>query len=235
MHHTSTILSHPAIEVRALSTLSPTQAVLRQVSFSVDRGTVALLTGPDTAAHTTLLQLLAGRLSPTGGRVRMCGLDVRTARLAASGRTGYLPAQTPDCGHMRVADILGFAFKARGLSADTDESRLSHTIGRCHLHDRLDVPWSSLDQGLQRQVTLALVLLHGPDVLLLDRTLDGLDTRARARLMDVVEGLRTTHTLLIATSSAPIDSLRCDQVLYLEDGHLRYDGPAAGLSMSAPA
>ena len=116
MHHTSTIPSHPAIEVRALSTLSPTQAVLRQVSFSVDNGTVALLIGPDTAAHTTLLQLLAGRLSPTGGRVRICGLDVRTARLAAAKRTGHLPAQAPDCGHMRVADILGFAFKARALS-----------------------------------------------------------------------------------------------------------------------
>lgn len=235
MHHTSTTPPHPAIEVRALSTLSPTHAALRQVSFSVASGAVALLVGPDAGAHTTLLQLLAGQLSPTGGRVRICGLDVRTARLAAAERTGYLPARTPDCGHMRVADILGFAFKARALSADRDDVRLSDTVVRCHLRRHLDVPWSSLDRGLQRQVALALVLLHGPDVLLLDRTLDGLNARSHARLTHVVEDLRGTHTILLATASALVDSLRCDQVLFLEDGHLRYDGPPAGLSIPAPA
>lgn len=235
MHHSSTIPTHPAIEVRALGTLSPSQAVLRQVSFSVDNRSVALLVGPDRTAHTTLLQLLAGQVSPTGGRVRICGLDVRTSRLAAAERTGYLPARTPDCGHMRVSDILGFAFKARALSADADESRLARAIDRCHLRECLDAPWSSLDQGLQRQVALALVLLHAPDVLLLDRTLDDLDTRSRVRLMDVLEGLRATHTILLATASAPLDSLRCDQVLYLEDGHLRYDGAPSGLPVSAPA
>lgn len=209
--------------------------MLRQISFSVDTGTVALLVGPDVAAHTTLLQVLAGQLIPTGGRVRICGLDVRTARLAAAERTGYVPARVPDGGHMRVADLLGFALRARALAANTGESRLADVVARCHLGDHLDVAWSALDEGQQRQVALALVLLHDPDVLLLDRTLDGLDAPARARLLAVLDGLRATHTILLTTASAHVDGLGATQALYVEDGHLRYDGPVAGLSRSARA
>lgn len=215
--------------------MSPTQAPLRQLTFSVAAGAAAVLIGSDEGGKTTLMRLLAGHLIPTGGRVRVSGIDLRTSRLAASARVGYLPARVPDWGHMSVRDIVGFGARARGIAGNELEVRVDSVVESTGLAPRLGAAWSALDLAWQRQVAIALLLLQAPDTLLLDRVLDDLSPDGRARLIGRLLLLRERLTLFVSASTADLAALPWDRVLVLDAGQLSYDGAPAGLPLVARA
>jgi len=211
---------HLAIEVRALSTLSGARATLRDLTFSVPRGTLAAVIGPGGSGKTTLMKLLAGHLTPTGGRIRLCGIDIRTARLELSSRVGYVPAHGPRCGQMPLGELLAFSARARQVEASTLDLHLRDIATRCDLAHALSTPFGELDAASHRLAALALALLHGPDVLLLDAYLDGLDAAATLRLDRVLAGLRGAHTVLLTGTHDVLWGLPADQVLRLDAGRL---------------
>ena len=91
----------PAIDVRALSKLHGQAPALLDVTFAADSRELVVITGPAGAGKTTLLKLLAGHMMPSGGRIRIHGIDARTSRLAASAQVGYVPQTLMSCGSMR--------------------------------------------------------------------------------------------------------------------------------------
>ena len=105
------------IQADKLSKIYGSFAALQDVSFSVPRGQVAAFLGPNGAGKTTTMKILTGFLAPTSGTAKIAGFDVRSERLKAAERLGYLPENGPLYLDMTPLSLLRFFGEARGMSA----------------------------------------------------------------------------------------------------------------------
>src|SRR5579863_5770496 len=111
-----TTIPIPMIEAIGLSKFYRDFAAIREVSFSIPAGQVVAFLGPNGAGKSTTMKILTGYLAPSTGTARIAGLDIRTHRIAAAERLGYLPENGPLYPEMTPLGLLKFFGRARGLS-----------------------------------------------------------------------------------------------------------------------
>ncbi len=200
-------------------------AVLRGVCASVPAAQITAITGPSGAGKTTLADLVLGLLRPTGGRLLLDGAPLTDANLDAWRRAvAYVP-QEPLLFHDSVIANLRWAWPeatsgdvARALrQADAEEfvrrlpSGLDTVVG-----DR----GVRLSGGERQRLALARALLRRPTLLVLDEATSALDAESEARILQVIDGLRGSTTVLLVTHrAAPLR--HADVVYVLDDGVLR--------------
>jgi ABC-2 type transport system ATP-binding protein len=212
-----------SIDVRALSKLHGAAAALLDVTFTIAAGTLVKIAGAPGAGKSTLLKLLAGHMMPSGGRIRICGIDAKSARFALTSRIGYVPQVRLDCGDMRPADLLEFSGRARQMSATVLAGRIGAVAERCEIRDVLQIPYRQLRDEVRARVLLAQALLHSPDVLLLDEFLTGLDDRVARSLELLLEQLRGPATVLLTGPPPIVRFLPGHGTLWLDEGRLASD------------
>ena len=217
----------PAIDVRALSKLHGSTAALLDVTFSVAPGHLVAVLGAPGSGKTTLLKLLVGHVTPTGGRVRVEGIDLRAARLALTGRIGYVSQFRIDLGTMRPLDVLEFGARARQIPPQQLEGRLEQVTAVCELDGELRAPFRRLSTLGRARVALAQALMHEPSVLLLDELLTGLDDGGILAIVRVLERLRGGITLVVSGAPGIDAALAADRSLQLEGGRLASDSVLA--------
>jgi len=181
--------------------------------------------GRNGSGKTTLLRLLAGLVAPTEGRITVNGIDPATDRKAALSQIGIL-FQNPD--HQiifpTVEEELAFGLRQKGYSAPAARGlalQALATHGRTH--------WAaasvhSLSQGQRHFLCLLSVLIMGPQTILLDEPFSGLDLPTQTRLTRL---LATLPQRLVTITHDPAMVEGYDRVLWLEDGRIHRDGPAA--------
>ena len=130
--------------------------------------------GPNGAGKSTTMKLLTGYLAPSAGVARIAGHDMSTDRLAGSARLGYLPENGPLYPDMTPRSLLSFFADARGLSAARKRQRIDAVVELCALGSVIGKPIGKLSRGYRQRVGMAQVLLHEPDVLILDEPTAGL-------------------------------------------------------------
>jgi ABC-2 type transport system ATP-binding protein len=218
----------PAIDVRALSKFHGTIAALHDVSFAVDAGELVFIAGPAGSGKTTILKLLTGQMTPTGGRVRIHGLDLRTDRLGVTERIGYL-AQTPvDCGDLPPLELFEYSGRARRLPEQRLRDAVTRVTATCDIASLLDTPWNRMTADERQQVLLAQVLLHEPDVLLLDEFLTEATPLATIARVSLLRALTRQATIVVTGSPSLAGVFAADRVLLLEEGRLASRDRAAG-------
>ena len=170
--------------------------VLREVSFSVAAGEVAVLVGPNGAGKSTLLRVLAGLRAPDAGTARLGGADVVRHRQAAQGRLTYLPQEVHFHEAMTPREVLHFYARLRQVPA----ARIGPLLEEVALLDAADRPCAALSGGMRQRLGLAVTWLPEAPVVLLDEPGLSLDPDWRAYLR---EKLRATsaegRTVLMAT------------------------------------
>lgn len=213
----------PTIEVTGLRKSYGSFAAVRDLSFEIPQGQVVALLGPNGAGKTTIMRILAGYLAATG-TARIAGFDVRTDRLAVAARLGYLPENGPLYPDMTPVALLRFFGEARGLSSDRLSARLGEVVEQCELQEIIEKPIGKLSKGLRQRVGLAQVLLHDPDVLIMDEPTAGLDPNQIRRFRAHVQQLRQKKTLLISTHILQEVDAMAERVLLISAGRLVFDG-----------
>lgn len=208
-----------AIDVRALSKLHGSAPALLDVTFAVEAGSFVSLRGPAGAGKSTLLKLLAGTLSPSGGRIRLFDVDLRQARLSATALLGFVPQGRSACASMALHDVLRHAGRARRLPAPTLERRIDTLVHEWGLVPHLTSRCDRLGRGVQTRVDIATALLHAPSVLLLDEPLALLTTAEANEVISRLERQRGERTVIAATGMHAA-SMGSDKVLTLERGRL---------------
>lgn len=213
----------PAIDVRALSKLHGQTPTLLDVTFAADDRELIVVTGPAGAGKTTLLKLLAGHMTPSGGRIRIHGIDARTARLAAGAQVGYVPQAQVPSGGMRPIDLLTFSGHARQIPPDRLEARVLEVVAECDLGDVLDTPSARLDAPARARVAMAQVLLPAPAVLLLDDVVPNSSHEDRDAFAQLLHGLRRHRTVVVAGPVSLVDALPDARLLTFDKGRLTFD------------
>jgi ABC-2 type transport system ATP-binding protein len=217
------------IEAEELSKFYGDFAAVRDVSFSVPQGQVCAFLGPNGAGKSTTMKLLTGYLAPSRGVARIAGYDVSTQRLAAAARLGYLPENGPLYADMTPLSLLRFFGRSRGMSRAHLERRIDHVVHQCFLTDVLEKSISKLSKGYRQRVGMAQVLLHEPDVLIMDEPTTGLDPNQIRTVRDLIRTLGKTKTILLSTHILQEVEAVADRVVMINQGRVVFDGPPADL------
>lgn len=218
----------PAIQVERLTRSFGGQAVLSDVSFSVQPGGILGIAGANGSGKTVLMRLVATLDRPTSGSCHVHGSDtVRDAR-AVRRRIGYVPEEPMVYEGMSVSQYLEFLGRTRMLGREmrtTLVSTLLQVVGLDNLRDR-DI--QDLSPGERRRLTLAGALLNEPDVLLLDDPFRGLDGQVRFEQREVLRELHRMGTTILVTATRPEDVIDlCEHVAVLRNGRVVWTGTSA--------
>jgi len=211
----------PAVQVTNLRRLYGERAALDGVSFSVMRGEIFALLGPNGGGKTTLFKILSTLLSATSGEIDILGQRLTQNPHAVRSRLGIVfqhPSLDPK---LTVTENLQHHGHLYGLRGHQLRERSELMLKRLGLADRaLDIV-ETLSGGMQRRVELAKGLLHKPDLLLLDEPSTGLDPGARRDFNDYLQQLRSQDGVTIILTTHIMDEAeRCDRVGILHQGKL---------------
>jgi ABC-2 type transport system ATP-binding protein len=213
----------PALEVVGVSKRDRSASVVEEASFAVRHGEVFGLLGPDGAGKRTLLHLAAGLRSPSGGAVRVLGID---------------PAADPGAaaGHVQLVASDDAAAPARSTVRETlallqagREPPLDALLAATRLLDEAGTPVGELDPGRRRLLAIAEALVADPEVLALDEPTRGLDPGAREEIWDVLRGQAAAGRAVVVATTAAQEALSlCDRVAMVAGGAVvAVDAPEA--------
>ncbi|RSS70300.1 ATP-binding cassette domain-containing protein [Streptomyces sp. WAC06614] len=202
------------------------------ISFTVGRGEMVGYIGPNGAGKSTTIKMLTGILTPTGGRLRIAGIDPARQRTRLAHRIGVVFGQrTTLWWDLPLKDSYGLMRRMYRIPEDRFRHNLRRCVEELDLGELLDVPVRQLSLGQRMRGDIAAALLHDPDVLYLDEPTIGLDVVSKVKVRRFLRELnaeRGTTVLLTTHDLQDIEQL-CERVMVIDHGRLMYDGPLAGL------
>lgn len=218
----------PAIDVFDLRVAYGDVVAVDGVSFGADAGQVVALLGPNGAGKTSTVETLEGYRRPSGGSVRVLGLDPQRDRRALAPRIGVMLQRGGVYPGMSARDAVRLFASYYDAAEDPDE-----LLQRVGLTGVAATPWRRLSGGEQQRVTLALALVGRPAVAFLDEPTAGMDPSARQLLWGVVRDLRERGVCVLLTTHYLEEAERlADRVVIIDKGRLVADGTPAELMVS---
>jgi ABC-2 type transport system ATP-binding protein len=217
------------IEARGLTKYYGDFAAVVDASFTVPRGQVAAFLGPNGAGKSTTMKLLTGYLAPSAGVARIAGHDMAADRLEAAALLGYLPENGPLYDDMTPRGLLGFFAAARGLGGTARRDRVDAVIELCALGSVAGKAIGKLSRGYRQRAGMAQVLLHEPDVLILDEPTAGLDPNQIHEVRETIRRLGREKTVLLSTHILQEVEAMADRIVMISEGRLVFDGTTADL------
>jgi ABC-2 type transport system ATP-binding protein len=210
------------------------KAILHDVSFDVERGTVAGYVGPNGAGKTTTLRLLTGTLRPDDGRVVVGGVDVNEAPVEAKRRFGYVPEHGHLYESFTPVEYLAFIGRMHGLDEDVLAHRTAALLRFWGLDTQADQALTGFSKGMKQKVMIAAALLHDPPVLLLDEPLTGLDAHAVLQVRALLTALSAAGKTVFYSSHL-LDAVEkvADRVIVIRDGRILQSGSPAEIMAAA--
>ena len=191
------------------------------VSFSVPRGEVFGLLGPNGGGKTTLFRILSTLLHPKSGTARVLGFDVRQESLAVRERIGVVFQNQSLDRRLSVEENLAHQGRLHGLTGSALNDRIDEVVDRTGIADRRKDNVDLLSGGLRRRVELAKGLLHEPELLLLDEPSTGVDPAVRLEFWNYLQQLRAESGVTVLLTTHLLDEAdKCDRLAILDQGHL---------------
>ncbi|MFF5444462.1 ATP-binding cassette domain-containing protein [Streptomyces sp. NPDC012888] len=208
------------------------------ISFEVAAGEVVGYIGPNGAGKSTTIKMLTGILTPSGGRLRVAGIDPAAERTRLARRIGVVFGQrTTLWWDLPLKDSYGLMRRMYRIPEARFRRNLDRCVERLDLGALLDVPVRQLSLGQRMRGDIAAALLHDPDVLYLDEPTIGLDVVSKAKVRGFLRQLNEeagTTVLLTTHDLQDIEQL-CERVMVIDHGRLMYDGPLGGLHTAGTA
>jgi len=198
---------------------------LRGVHLAIEKGDAFGYIGPNGAGKTTTLKILSTLLRPTSGTASVCGIDVAARPQEVKPLIGYMPDVLGVYDDMRVREYLEFFAAAYRIHGPRRRKVIDDVLALTDLGSKREAEVRSLSRGMGQRLGLSRVLLHDPQVLLLDEPAAGLDPRARIEFRELVAELRRMgKTLLISSHILSEIGEMCNTIGIIEQGRMLYAG-----------
>jgi ABC-2 type transport system ATP-binding protein len=182
------------------------------------------------AGKTTTLRVLACDLLPTSGSVRVAGFDVVESPDQVRSKVGYLPDRPPLYDDMTVREYLGYAARLRNVPKGDVKRRVAEVEELTEIGDVGNQLIGSLSHGFKQRVGIAQSIVHGPELVVLDEPISGLDPVQIMEMRQLVRGLRGAHTVVVSSHILTEISETCDRILVIDEGKIAWSGTEAELS-----
>jgi ABC-2 type transport system ATP-binding protein len=202
------------------------------ISFTIAPGEAVGYLGTRGVGKTTMVDLLAGLLTPSGGTIHTCGLRPGQELGALAGRVGIVFGHRPQLwADLPLTESLAIVASIHHLPERQWIARRTELVERLALAAFMGLPLSQLTLGQRRRGEIAAVLLLEPELVVLDDPTAGLDAHSRERLRSFLDQEHRVHgrTMLITSSRIGDVERLCDRLLVVDQGRLAYDGDLGGL------
>src|SRR6266446_6750411 len=184
----------PAVQTFGLTRMYGTIAALSGLDLTVNKGDLFGFIGSNGAGKTTTLRILATFLAPSAGRAQILGHDVVRDADAVRHVIGYMPDFFGVYKDMEVTEYLDFFGACYKIPTAQREKTVNDVLELVGLSEKKGALIGALSRGMQQRLGLARVLIHDPQVLLLDEPASGLDPRARIEMMAILQELQKMGT-----------------------------------------
>ncbi|MBE9547380.1 MAG: ABC transporter ATP-binding protein [Proteobacteria bacterium] len=182
------------------------------VSFQVERGAMFGFVGSDGAGKSTLLRMMATMVNPSSGKILINGLDVVSQRSKVKTIIGYMPQRFGLYQDLTVSENFDFFMDIFGISGPERKKRRERYLGFSNLLPFVDRLAGNLSGGMKQKLGLACVLVHEPQVLILDEPTNGVDPVSRQEFWEILaEMKRGGMTILISTAYLD-EGEKCDHL-----------------------
>lgn len=200
------------------------------ITFHLNRGECLGLLGPNGAGKTSTIRMIYGISPPSGGRLELFGLDIRTGWRSIRARLGVCQQENnldPDLTVLQNLEVFARYFDLPKAVASKKARKLLEFIA---LEHRSEEVVTTLSGGMMRRLVLARALLNDPEILILDEPTTGLDPQSRHQVWERVEGLRSEGlSVLITTHNMDEASRLCDRLIIMDHGKILIQGRPADL------
>lgn len=223
----------PLLEVRGLNFgYTKGQNTLRDISFSIGRGEMVSIVGRNGAGKSTLSKLICGFETPDSGRILLEGKDLSGENIRRRAQhIGYV-MQNPNqmISKTMIFDEVALGLRGSGLSEAEIRARVEDTLKICGLYPFRNWPISALSFGQKKRVTIASVLVQGPELILLDEPTAGQDFKHYTEIMEFLRGLNAEGaTVVMITHDMHLMLEYTPRALVFCDGQLIADRSAAAV------
>ena len=208
-----------AIEVNNLSKSYGAVKALDEVSFSVGKGEVFGLIGPDGAGKTTLYRILCTLLLPESGTATVDGFDVVKQMTDIRRRVGYMPGRFSLYQDLTVQENLEFFATLFNTTVEQGYDSIKAIYSQIERFK--DRKAGALSGGMKQKLALSCALIHSPSVLFLDEPTTGVDPVSRKEFWDMLGGLKERGITVVASTPYLDEVRRCERVAFLDQGKMR--------------
>lgn len=220
----------PIVELTDVSFYYHRTRVLHDISFSLPRGSIVGLLGPNGAGKSTTLKLMAGMLRGASGTIRVAGLPLPEQAVSVKQRIGFVHESGLLFETLTGQEYLELAGRLHDVSEPLLQQRIAAVLQSLGLADHNDARMDTYSKGMRQKILIGAALLHGPELVLLDEPLTGLDVNAAVLIKDLLASLAAAGTTIIYSSHV-LDVVEriCDRALIIHQGRLIADAPPADL------
>lgn len=190
------------------------------VSFEIADGHIYGFLGPNGAGKSTTMNIMAGCLSPTAGRVSVDGFDILQQPMDAKRRIGYLPEQPLLYMSETPLEYLSFVGEAKGLRGDALKTQIADAIERTGLENVKCQLIGTLSKGYKQRVGIAQAILGSPGTIILDEPTVGLDPIQIIEIRALIKDLGKTHSVIFSSHILSEVQAICESVIIISHGRL---------------
>lgn len=216
-----------SIEVKDIVKTYGEQVALNHCSFSISKGEIVGFLGPNGAGKSTMMKILTGFIAPTSGTALVDGTNVVEDPMAVKSTVGYLPEHNPLYLEMYVREYLDYV--ARVFKVMDKKQAVARVIDQVGLQRESHKQIGALSKGYRQRVGLAQVLVHDPQVLILDEPTTGLDPIQIVEIRELIADIGKSRTVLMSTHIMQEVEAICSRVIILDRGKIKADGSIAQL------
>lgn len=199
---------------------------LDNLNLQVESGSCVGFIGPNGAGKTTTIKILATLLKPSWGEARIDGKVIGYQNHLIRPIIGYVPDFMGSYDDMLVAEYLEFFASCYGIHGPARMKAVTDVLELTDLAHKRESEVNGLSRGMQQRLSVARVLLHDPQVLLLDEPSSGLDPRARVEMRELLKELRRMGKTILISSHILFELAElCTDVAIIEQGKLLFAGP----------
>ena len=209
------------IEIKDVTKKFGTNTVLDGISLQIQEGDSFALIGPNGAGKTTLVRVLSTLSKPNSGTVLINGFDINEDQESVRGEIGVISHNTFLYEDLTAQENLEFYAELYSMDKDKAQERIDQLLRKVNLrlraHDQVD----TFSRGMKQRLAIARMVLHEPNILILDEPSTGLDVKSRNIFYEIVKDLHSTgKTILLATHDLKELEILCDKLAIMNSGKI---------------
>ena len=215
------------VEVEGVSKSFGGKDIIRDISFSVEKGEIFGLLGPNGAGKTTLIRMLLDIIRPDSGKIRVFGASLDPA---GKDRIGYLPEERGLYRKTKLVDMLVYLAQLKNVSGKQAHENAESLLRSLGLYEHRGKKVEELSKGMQQKIQFLSSIIHYPDLVILDEPFSGLDPLSTKTVKErIIEYRNSGKTVILSTHMMEQAQTLCDRILVVDRGRSVLYGSVEGI------
>ena len=198
---------------------------VKDLSFNIEKGSVASILGPNGCGKTTTLRMIAGMLTPSKGTAFVDSVDVRKDKQTVKSKIGYMTNNTSLYDRLTVLETIKFFAELNQVPEEIYKPRAEKLFTQLDMNDYLTKRIADLSTGMKQKTSIVRTLIHDPDLVVLDEPTTGVDVTGQSVIVDLIRTIKDSGKTLIF-STHQLNEVRdiADHIVVMKAGEKIFDG-----------